>query len=133
VFLFGAFILFLAKDIRVFDLALEEKRIARNRVTLIVRRFVTMDLSIFFIETFLSNLIALVWDLMVPGWSDDMGLTVAFGFFVLIVWALLLWAWDKAGYRFSIQWFVVRWSNRLGIETDKDCFTYILKAPPGKL
>jgi hypothetical protein len=133
VFLFGAFILILASGIRVFDLASEEKRIARKRVTLMVRRFGTMALSIFFIETLLSDLLALIWGILIPGWSDDMGLTVAFGFFVLIVWALLLWAWEKAEYRFSIEWFVARWSRRLGKETEKDHFIYILKAPPGKL
>jgi hypothetical protein len=81
------------------------------------RSFGAAALSIYFLETPLSGLSALLWDQFDPGWRNGIGSVMLFAAGNVLVWVVLLVLWRKADYRFSLDRLLARIQNRLGRRT----------------
>jgi len=78
------------------------------------------SLTIYFLQPPLSELLARAANLVVPGWSDSLGLTMAFAAANVIAWALVLLAWRAVSYRYSLDWVYARVLAALGRESLRD-------------
>lgn len=115
----GLFLLLAIAAVAVFDEVAPEKAAARVRAASFVRRFGVAGLSVFVLETPVSQVAANVLTMMRPGWNDSMGATLLFAAVMVGLWGVLLAAWEKVGYAFSVEWLLVRVMRRWGKESTK--------------
>ncbi len=88
-------------------------------VARVVRRFGIAGLSVFLIETPISALVARGLDAAAPGWNDTMSAALLFGAIYVAAWAGVLAVWERSGYRFSAERFLVRAMGALGKPSTK--------------
>lgn len=71
------------------------------------------------LETVLSQLLVGVSDRLFPGWSLRMDACLAFGAANALLWAGWVWAWAALGFRYGMEWWIVRAYALLGRRSDK--------------
>jgi hypothetical protein len=72
-----------------------------------------VSLTVFFAEPIMAEILKKAWDLIVPGWSEQLVPVILFGLFCLMTWwfVLKLW-WNTVKFAGSLEWLsaVVIWS-----------------------
>jgi hypothetical protein len=79
-----------------------------------VRRLGMASLSIFMLETVLSQILVTIGDAAWPGWRMDIGRCLAFGALNALVWVVIVAVWARFEFRFSMEWLTVRVHAWLG-------------------
>jgi uncharacterized membrane protein len=73
-----------------------------------VLRFGRVSLTVFLLEGTLAMGLRLALDAVRPGWNESLSAMSAFGFANLILWHVLLLAWERVDYRGSLEWWLAR-------------------------
>lgn len=76
-------------------------------------------LSVFILETPVSQLVANALSALLPGWNDSMAATLVFAAVVVGLWGAVLALWEKTGYAFSVERLLVRVMALSGKESTK--------------
>jgi uncharacterized membrane protein len=69
-----------------------------------ISRFGVSGLSIFFIESVFSAIIARILRSLIPGFSLDIGGVLLFGLCLAVFWGFVLILWEKAHYKYGIEY-----------------------------
>jgi hypothetical protein len=104
----GLFLLLCIGFIRFFDQAAPSKVTARAKGSSFVRRFGVAGLSVFMIETPVSELLSKGVSAAAPGWNQSMGNTLIFAAALVVLWGLALKLWERSGYAFSVERLLIR-------------------------
>jgi hypothetical protein len=67
-----------------------------------------MSLTVFVLQTPLSELFAVLLTRLIPGWNVTLGVTLLFAFGNTLLWLGLVALWSRARYRYTIEYFWVR-------------------------
>jgi uncharacterized membrane protein len=84
-----------------------------------LRRIGTMSLTVFLLETPVSEVAARALSGAAPGWNEGIVACLAFGAVNAAAWVALANAWARADYRYSVEWATVRLYRMLGRPTAK--------------
>jgi len=76
-------------------------------------RFGTAGLTPFFLESVVSVAVWRLARLVAPTLELGIGGALAYGFALALAWGFGLMAWEKAGYRYGIEWLLARTVGRL--------------------
>ncbi len=71
-------------------------------------RFGRLSLTIFMLEGILAMALRLLVDAAAPGWNARVALVLAFAAANVLLWHVLLIAWERADYRGSLEWALAR-------------------------
>lgn len=99
----GLFLLLAIAFIRFFDETTPAKAVSRTKAFSFVRRFGVAGLSVFIIETPVSQLVANALSALSPGWNDSMAATLVFAAVLVGLWGAALALWERTGYAFSVE------------------------------
>jgi hypothetical protein len=78
------------------------------------------SLTIFFWETPVRSLYALLWDAVYPGWSSRIPVVLLFGLSMSLLWILALQLWKRALLVGSMEWMVGHLYSVLGRRSAKE-------------
>jgi hypothetical protein len=81
--------------------------------------FSRVSLSIFLLETFVSELMRILWFAVSPNWVESIPGCVFFGLFNLLLWILIIYFWQKISFKYSFEYFWVKGMHWLGKESTK--------------
>lgn len=84
-----------------------------------LRRIGTMSLTVFLLETPVSEVAARALSGAAPGWNEGIAACLAFGAVNAAAWVALANLWARADYRYSVEWATVRLYRMLGRPTAK--------------
>jgi hypothetical protein len=84
-----------------------------NLLARTLTRFSRASLTVLFGETLLAEAASSVLSVIVPVWNVSLAAAIVFGAASVAAWALILRAWEQAGFRGSIEWLWVRTMTKL--------------------
>ncbi len=101
----GFFLLLYWLFIAGVDLAEPAIREKRLRIYYPARVFGMVSLTVFFTEPILAEILRNIWDMLFPGWTEQLAAVTFFGLFCLAIWwlILLLW-WKTVKFAGSLEW-----------------------------
>lgn len=99
-------------------LGLEKKARFLKGVALI-RWFGRISLTIYLLETFLSELLRIIGDLVIKGWDQTINGCLLFGFINILVWSAIVFFWKKVDFKFSLEYFWVKAFEKNGKHSTK--------------
>jgi len=85
----------------------------------LLRWFSRVSLTIYMLETTTSELFRMLWLHVVPGWNQTINGCLLFGGMNVLLWSTILFFWQKAGFRYSLEYFWVLLFRRLGKQSTK--------------
>jgi hypothetical protein len=106
-FQLGLFLLLAAAALSAVDFWRTKPRILVHALQPI-RRLGMASLSIFMLETVLSQTLVKLADALFPAWSLHIGPCLAFGALNALLWAGIIAVWSRFGFRYSMEWLTVR-------------------------
>jgi hypothetical protein len=116
VFQLGLFLLLLAGVLLLTDVA----RVSWvDRLLSPLRRLGAVSLSVFMLETVLSQILVRIGDALSPGWRLAIGPCLIFGAFNVLLWAGIVLLWSRSGFRFSMEWCTVQVYRLFGQTSQK--------------
>ncbi len=65
--------------------------------------FSRLSLTIYLLETTLSEFLRMAASQVFPSWNQTINGCLLFGGVNVVVWILILWAWKKVNYRYSVE------------------------------
>jgi surface polysaccharide O-acyltransferase-like enzyme len=80
----------------------------------IVKWFSRVSLTIYLLETFTSEILRIICLSIQPSWNQTINGCLLFGGLNIILWIILLFFWSKVNFKFSLEYFWVRFFNRIG-------------------
>jgi len=104
----GLFTLLALGAVRFFDVCAPAVSARRARRFHTVERFGVAGLSVFMLETPVSELLAKALSAVMPGWNDTMTGALVFGAALVVLWGIALKAWERTGYAYGVEWLLVR-------------------------
>jgi surface polysaccharide O-acyltransferase-like enzyme len=110
----GVFILMLVFSL----LVLEPRSRFLNRVPLL-RWFSRVSLTIYMLETTTSEILRKVGLSLFPSWNQTINGCLLFGCVNILLWMIILYFWKKANFKYSLEYFWVRFFGRLGKASTK--------------
>lgn len=111
--LLGLFAWMLIGLLAAFDPGPESKRAPwRPRWLRPILRFGRLSLTVFMLEGILAMALRLVLDAIVPGWNVSLSAVLVFALANVALWHFILVAWEKVGYRGSLEWWLARLARR---------------------
>ncbi len=107
--LLGIFSWLIAGLLAIFDPAPESGRTPwRPGWLRALVRFGRLSLTIFLLEGILAMALRIGLDHLAPGWNAALGNVLVFAAANLLLWHLLLVAWERVGFRGSMEWCLAR-------------------------
>ena len=106
-FQLGLFLLLVSAALTVIDLRKRRPPVL-VRALKPVRRLGMVSLSIFYLETVLSQILVKLVDALFPGWSLDIGPCLAFGALNALLWVGIVALWARFDFCYSMEWLTVR-------------------------
>jgi len=85
----------------------------------LLKWFSRVSLTIYLLETTVSELFRMVWFHVVPGWDQTINGCLLFGGMNVLLWSIILFFWQKAGFRYSLEYFWVKMFRRLGKQSTR--------------
>lgn len=85
----------------------------------LLKWFSRVSLTIYLLETTVSELFRMVWFHVVPGWDQTINGCLLFGGMNVLLWSIILFFWQKAGFRYSLEYFWVLLFRRLGKQSTR--------------
>ena len=110
----GIFLLMLA-----FFLLASGKKKSSRPVMPLIQWFSRVSLTIYLLETLVSELLGKAGHLIYPGWNRTINGCLLFGALNVVLWALILFFWRKIDFRYSLEYFWVRAFRKFGKESGK--------------
>jgi len=92
--------------------------------------FSRVSLTIYMLETTLSEVLRIAATRLVPGWDQTINGCLTFGACNVLVWVAILCLWRRSGFRYSLEYFWVKGFARVGKKSTK-LLLVAAKAPPG--
>lgn len=105
-------------SISVIYLILEGKR-RIIRFLALPAYFSRISLTVYLLETALSELVSKAISPIFPGWNQTINSTLVFGFFNVILWSIIVAMWSRAEFKYSLEYFWVKAAKKLGKESTK--------------
>jgi hypothetical protein len=115
----GLFIWFVLGMMYFFDYRNEEKKDKYAKKLHWLRQFGLVSLTIFMLETPLSEITARMWSGILPGWDLNINKVMLFGLFNVFVWLLIIRFWRKNNFRYSFEWLTVKVFKKIGRRSNK--------------
>ena len=81
--------------------------------------FSRVSLTIYMLETTLSEVLRIVATRLVPGWDQTINGCLSFGAVNVLAWVVILYLWRRSGFRYSLEYFWVKGFARAGKESTK--------------
>ncbi|HOG53017.1 MAG TPA: hypothetical protein PLT03_04000, partial [Bacillota bacterium] len=110
----GAFILML-----LFALLILGRGLRLARGFNLLKWFSRASLTIYMLETTTSELLRMIGLKVFPGWNETINGCLLFGAANIALWAFLLALWQKADFKYGIEYFWVLLFRRLGKPSTK--------------
>ncbi len=85
----------------------------------LLKWFSRVSLTIYLLETTTSELFRVLWFHVVPGWDQTINGCLLFGGMNVLLWSIILFFWQKAGFLCSLEYFWVKMFGRLGKQSTK--------------
>jgi hypothetical protein len=85
----------------------------------IIQWFSRVSLTIYLLETTVSEAFRLAGLRLFPGWNDTINGCLVFGAVNIIFWTILLFFWRRVNFKYSIEYFWVALFERLGKKSTK--------------
>lgn len=85
----------------------------------ILQWFSRVSLTIYLLETTVSEVFRLAGLRLFPGWNDTINGCLAFGAVNIIFWTVVLFFWRKVNFKYSLEYFWVALFERLGKKSTK--------------
>lgn len=85
----------------------------------LIHWFSRLSLTIYLLETLVSELLGGAGSLIVPGWNLTINGCLLFGAINVALWAIILFFWRKIGFRYSLEYFWVMLFRKFGKESGK--------------
>ncbi len=95
---------------------------AKSHTTLklpLIRWFSRLSLTIYLLETPVSELLGELGHVMIPGWNQTINGCLVFGAINVLIWAVILYFWRKIDFRYSVEYFWVQGFKGLGKHSGK--------------
>lgn len=115
----GLFLLLVVLALYLFDYGPERLRGALSRALRPARQIGAVSLSIFMLETVLSQIGVRVADALLPGWSLSVNACLLFGAINALLWLGIVWVWSSLGFLYGMEWLSVRVYGWLKRPSDK--------------
>jgi hypothetical protein len=107
--LLGIFAWLLIGLLAAFDPAPESARAPwRPRWLRPLVRFGRLSLTVFMLEGIVAMALRIVLDAVAPGWNLGLGAVLVFALGNIMLWHLMLLAWEQIEYRGSLEWWLAR-------------------------
>lgn len=85
----------------------------------LIRWFSRVSLTIYLLETTLSETVRIAGSSLLPGWNDTINGCLAFGAVNILIWSIILFFWQKIKFRYSLEYFWVVLFRKLGKESTR--------------
>ncbi len=115
----GLFLLLVVLALYLFDYGPERLRDTLTRVLRPARQAGAVSLSIFMLETVLSQIGVRIADALLPGWSLSINACLLFGAINALLWLGIVRVWGRLGFRYGLEWLSVRVYGWLKRPSDK--------------
>lgn len=84
-----------------------------------IKWFSRISLSIFLLETTISEIFRMGWSLILPSWNQTILGCILFGVFNIFAWIGILFAWRKVNFKYSFEFFWVKFFSKIGKHSTK--------------
>lgn len=88
----------------------------------VLKLFSRISLTIYMLETLLSEIIRLVINPLIPGWNQTINGCLLFGGFNILIWTGIVYFWKKKNFKYSLEYFLVILLRIPGKESTKMYF-----------
>ena len=85
----------------------------------VIQWFSRVSLTIYLLETTVSELLRLAGLRIFPGWNETINGCLAFGAINILLWVIVLFFWQKTKFKYSLEYFWVILFERLGKKSTK--------------
>jgi hypothetical protein len=85
----------------------------------LIQWFSRVSLTIYLLETTVSESLRIAGLRLIPGWNETINGCLLFGALNIVIWAIILFFWQKVGFRYSLEYFWVILFDRLGKKSTK--------------
>ncbi len=85
----------------------------------VVMLFSRVSLTVYMLETTLSEVLRICAGRVVPGWDQSISGCLGFGALNVLVWAVILGLWHHSGFRYSLEYLWVKGFARAGKRSTK--------------
>ena len=113
----GLFLLFFIAALRQFDYSKNKKR---DLISVFFARFSKGGLTAFFLESVVSVTIYRIISSIIPGFSVGIAGALLYGICLALLWGIVLFLWEKAHYKFSLEYFIAQLMNKVGRSQKSD-------------
>ncbi len=96
-----------------------EKRTKAVNALGFVRDFSRISLTIYTLETTLSEILRMILLQLIPSWNQTINGCLLFGGLNVLLWLIILHFWKKSGFKYSIEYYWVLLSKKLGKDSTK--------------
>ena len=103
----------------VFTILIFEPRTKFLNKLPIFKWFSRISLTIYMLETFVSEIIRIIFHSFLPNWDQTINGCLAFGAFNIVIWIFILYFWKKVNFKYSLEYFWVLFFNRIGKPSTK--------------
>jgi hypothetical protein len=84
-----------------------------------IKWFSRITLTIYLLETFTSEIFRIIYLSFNPSWNQTIKGCLLFGGMNIILWIIILFFWRKADFRYSLEYFWVKFFTRIGKDSTK--------------
>jgi len=91
----------------------------KKKFSTIFLRFSRNSLTFFLLERPISELVALILNLLIPGWNNYVWTSILFGLFMLLFWFLIAFLWNMVDFKGSFEWLLSKMFKITKYQTDK--------------
>lgn len=84
-----------------------------------IKKFSIVSLSVYLLEVTLSEIFGRMLFIFIPNWNQTINNCLLFGFFNVLIWIGILSIWSKYNFKYSFEYFWVRFFNKLGKQSTK--------------
>lgn len=112
----GLFMIMVLAALKIFDYRKNNAITDRQKT---IRRFGKVSLTIFMIETPVSEIFAKLITKIIPDWNSTINGVLIFAALMVIFWGIIIYFWEKQDFRYTIEWFLVKISKYYGKESTK--------------
>ncbi len=117
-FQLGLFLLLIVGTLALIDFS-ERWGGALRRLASLLARIGRVSLTIFMLETVLSQTLVRLGDALWPGWNETINVCLAFGALNALLWVGVVALWGRWNCRYGLEWLSVRVFSLLGRPSDK--------------
>jgi hypothetical protein len=85
----------------------------------VIKWFSRVSLTIYLSETFTSEILRFICFSVQPSWDQTINGCLIFGALNIVLWIIILFFWSKLNFRFSLEYFWVKFFNKIGKSSTK--------------